>query len=257
MSDERRLGLVSVDGPVTDAAERLKAIFDKAEADPGYVARVQAERDKLAAEEAARAHWEERARLEGRGIPAKYIDHLLAGKLLDTTAMQTARAFLGDPEMRILVLSGSKGCGKTLAASWIAAQESPDVFFDRARYRATPVWPNDLHPRFIDAAQLARLPRYESEIMVPLERCSMLVIDDLGMEYADKKGAFHSLLDGLINSRYAARVRTVITTNVSAKVNPERPGEDFKARYGERIADRIREDGRFMEIAEPSLRGGR
>ena len=110
-----------------------------------------------------------------------------------------------------------------------------------------PGGPAELRPRFVDVSRFSRSSRYDDEQMGPLERCSMLAIDDLGMEYADAKGSFLSLLDGLVNARYAASLRTVITTNLGAGA--------FRERYGERVADRIREVGRYVEIADPSMRG--
>ena len=135
----------------------------------------------------------------------------------------------------LLVLSGSRGCGKTTAAAWWLLQRRAP-----ARYVST------RPPQFVDAAALTRWPRYDDGRMRELELAAALVVDDLGMEYDDKHGAFRSFVDGLVNARYAKELPTVITTNL--------PAADFKARYGERIADRIREAGRFVELAGESLR---
>lgn len=191
------------------------------------------------------------AKLVKRGVPAKDADRILADSLKNTKAMKAARSFLENASERMLVLSGSRGCGKTTAAAWIAAQRCPDEYRGYSyeeieASRGFVPWPGDKHPRFVDASRLARVSRYRDEEMKPLEECSMLVIDDLGIEFVDEKGSFLSTLDGLINARYAANLRTVITTNLR--------GEDFKKRYGERISDRIREVGRFVEIKGPSMR---
>jgi DNA replication protein DnaC len=175
-----------------------------------------------------------------RGVPAKDQDAIARGELDDTPAMQAARELLSFSQ-RILVLSGPKGCGKTTAASWLAAQ---DV---RVRLPGDRDDRGVAEPMFLDVSKLARLSRYKAEDVEPLEECSLLVIDDLGMEYADEKGSFLATLDGVFNARYAAGLYTVITTNLPAKT--------FKERYGERIADRIREVGRFVELDGKSLRG--
>jgi DNA replication protein DnaC len=72
------------------------------------------------------------------------------------------------------------------------------------------------------------------------------VIDDLGSEYHDAKGFFQTLLDEIIDVRYAGKLPTVITTNLDAA--------GFAAWYGERIVDRVREGGRFIACGNASLR---
>lgn len=63
------------------------------------------------------------------------------------------------------------------------------------------------------------------------------------------KGAFTNSLDGLVDARYRHLLPTVITTNLRA--------EEFKARYGARAIDRLRERGEFVELNGASLRAGR
>ena len=74
----------------------------------------------------------------------------------------------------------------------------------------------------------------------------MLAIDELGTEPLDALGRWLADLDELVDARTARGRQTVATTNLS--------GTDFKARYGERIADRIRGSGRFIETRAASLR---
>lgn len=171
------------------------------------------------------------------GCPIKDLTRVLEKRTSETEAMLTARGAIMNRE-GIVVLSGLPGCGKTTAAAWWLLQPR-----ERVPYVGTS------SARFIDATGLARWPKYDNAEMLKLTRSRALVIDDLGVEYADKKGAYSSLLDEVINSRYSAELPTVITTNL--------PGAEFKARYGERIADRIREAGRFVELGGESLRGKR
>lgn len=196
-------------------------------------ARVAAER---AAAEAADAVAGERRQLLARGFPLKAVRQVGEG-VSETEAITTVRRFLGS-QRRLLVVSGGRGVGKTLAASWWAMQAHPAP----PEVVCTP-------GRFIDAPSLSRWPRYDDDRMAQLECARALVLDDLGLEFDDKSGAFISLVDGLINARYAAMLPTLVTTNMRAS--------DFRARYGERVADRIREVGSFVEIAGASLRGGR
>jgi DNA replication protein DnaC len=182
----------------------------------------QAARETAARVDAEADRDRRRVALELRGIPKRTLRLVeAASPLKSTQSIAEVGAFLADRDLRILVLGGDPGCGKTFAAVWAIIAEGRDG-------------------RFIDVAQLARIDKYDEEIMRPLERESLLVIDDLGSEYADKKGAFLSTLDGLINARYANDVRTIITTNLTA--------ETFSARYDERIVRRVRECGRFLSL---------
>lgn len=128
----------------------------------------------------------------------------------------------------LLVLSGKAGCGKTVAATWLASELAP--------YRA----------RFGCAAEFATSSRYQEETRERWFTADCLVLDDLGMEFADNKGSFAVDLDSLINTYYADRRKLIITTNCTAS--------DFKARYGERISDRVREAGEFIWCGGESLR---
>jgi DNA replication protein DnaC len=63
----------------------------------------------------------------------------------------------------------------------------------------------------------------------------------------DSKGAYLSLLDEVVNTRYERLRPTVLTTNIDA--------QRFRARYGERITDRLNERSGFVVLAGGSLRG--
>lgn len=145
----------------------------------------------------------------------------------------------------LLVLTGSPGTGKTVAAvKWLADYVHDDGNWTspgsilRLKQRA---------PVFVTAARLARWDRYEQEPMAKLLCSARLAIDDLGAEYLDKNGFYASLLDEVINERYAAERPTLLTTNLDP--------EAFKSRYGDRIADRIREVGEVHGCGRQSLRG--
>lgn len=192
------------------------------------------ERDARATEarkaaEAARIDRERRLEdLKRRGIPSKDRARVIDG-LDDTPALVAARAFSEVGDKHILVLAGPAGVGKSVAAAWLVS--------------------TFLRSLFIDQSRLVRRSRYSEGDMAPLEDATLLAIDDLGSEYVDGKGSFLATVDGLLNARYAEERPTVITTNLGAA--------RFASRYGERIADRIREVGRFVELRGPSLRGAR
>jgi len=56
-------------------------------------------------------------------------------------------------------------------------------------------------------------------------------------------------LDELVDTYYGDQRPLLITTNLDR--------EAFKSRYGQRIADRLRECGRWFSIASESLRGAK
>jgi len=181
--------------------------------------------------EIARYHAERKLRLAGdMGIPERfrYMGDL-ANVPIDTAAMRVVKR----PPGEMLVLSGGTGCGKTAAACWWLYQSPGDS--DK---------PQSL---FITGARLSRMSRFDEEAMAAVFGAHRLVIDDLAMEYADEKGFFRSLLDEIVNERYANQRQTLITTNVDV--------DTFKTRCGERITDRIREAGQFVSLSNPSLRG--
>lgn len=158
-------------------------------------------------------------------IPTRFLDRLVAGAIEPSDAREaTGGAF------DLLVLSGGPGTGKTLAAcEWLR----PKTSIGHGGW-------------FVTAALLARYPRYDAKAMHDLLTCRALVVDDLGCEYMDDKGNFMAVLDEVINARYGERLPTLITTNLNA--------DAFKERYGSRIADRIREDGRFVALGDVSFR---
>lgn len=181
------------------------------------------------------------------GIPERAVKVILSGEVIDTEAWKAAKGALD-----MLVLSGAPGCGKTIAAALWATEDLRDVSKWKYSDCVGGVFGqcgNDLQAKsslWITAAKLSRWDRYEEDSMRRLLRAHRLVIDDLGGEYLDKGGFYASLLDELINERQAGSRPTVMTTNLDAAA--------FTARYGERIADRIREGGRFFACGNKSLR---
>jgi DNA replication protein DnaC len=222
---------------LVDAVEKLKLAMvpdDTQEAWDAHETRMAAQRAEQEAELERRRQDELRRDLAANGCPVKDLERALSGKVDETPAVVAARSSLAEG-MVLSVLGGRRGTGKTTAAAWWLVQRR-----EPSRYlRTGPA-------RFVDASALSRWPRFDDERMRELERASALVIDDLGIEYDDKGGAFRSFLDGLVNARYAAQLPTLITTNL--------PASEFKARYGERVADRIRECGRYVELDGESLR---
>lgn len=199
----------------------------------------------------ARENWPDMVR--DSGIPAVFADLIAAGPLEPTEAIMQVS---GGAPFGILVLAGKVGVGKSVAAAyWLLGDYAPGSSRAQA---ARPSHPPGLRPLseygqgraakplWVSAARLARWERYDEKEMNRLLRASRLVIDDLYTEYSDAKGNFQVILDEVVNDRLGNRRPIVITTNVDV--------EGFKERYGERIADRIRQYGRFVVFAGESLR---
>jgi DNA replication protein DnaC len=144
----------------------------------------------------------------------------------------------------LLVLSGKPGTGKTVAAcEWILEYLQTDANWTEA---GTAIALRSRPPLLVTAARLARWDRYEQEPMAKLILAPRLAIDDLGAEYMDKNGFYASLLDEVINERYAGHRPTLLTTNLN--------DVEFAARYDQRIMGRIRETGRFFGCGARDLR---
>ena len=178
------------------------------------------------------------------GLPARAIDRVLAGNLVETPALTEVRG-----ANDLLVLAGSAGTGKTIAAvAWIHAHvAAPALWHDIGERDRNPCVRFKGHvPTWISASQLARVSHYDQAAVDRIAKAPRLVVDDLFSEYVDAKGFFSSLLDEIIDARYSGLRPTIITTNLDAA--------GFVARYGQRIADRVRESGRFFNCGNVSLR---
>lgn len=232
---------MSEGGSATTIAEALEVVLGAAPAWAVWTEQQWAEHERQLAQERAqeRARQGEarrralRVQLLDQGCPARDVAVVLDGGLRGTSALEHAQSALRDA-VQTAILAGPTGIGKTVAATWwLSRSRSP------AARRTEPA-------RFVTAGALSRWPRYSESRMAELFEARALVIDDLAVEYLDKPGAFGSLLDELLNARYARELPTMCTTNLAAA--------EFRARYGDRVADRIRQCGRFSELSGASLR---
>lgn len=186
------------------------------------VAEWSANRAARDAEAAERKRWSD---LLDAGFPKRSIE---AAKSADqnTAAMQRVRSW--DPTREsALVLSGSPGCGKTVAATWWAAQQ-------------------ESAPAFLRATTFAASSRYDREERSAWFEARALVLDDLGTEFLDAKGSFLVDLDELLDVFYGDRKPLLITTNCTHEV--------FRDRYGSRVMDRLRECATWFSASGTSMR---
>lgn len=151
---------------------------------------------------------------------------------LPSEALEVVGRFISPAETKTgLVLAGDPGTGKTVAAAWGAAWGSGRVVKALDLVRAG-LYPED--PGF--------WPRLQGE--------RLLVIDDLGTEPLDAKGFGLSAICDLVDRRYDAARKTIITTNKSLA--------EFKERYGigagARLWRRFVETYRFHELLNQAPR---
>jgi hypothetical protein len=163
---------------------------------------------------------------------------ILRTSLRATPAVLAVRAWL-QSDKSILLLDGQPGTGKSCAAATAFLEAKRPRWLD-----GEPDW--DSTGAFVDAADIAGnlFTDATKELLTYLAVAPLVVIDELGVETAS--APWHSALDTLVNKRFGdPKLRTVLATNVSAardRRGPEKPSP-FQARYGDRIARRIREAG--------------
>lgn len=169
------------------------------------------------------------ALLDG-GFPPIVVDPLRSDALLATPALECARSFLAGSSTMLLLIGGT-GTGKTTAGAWIAREAGGS------------------RPGLVRSTALERAGRYDHAHADWLTARTLLVLDDLGVEYIDAKGAFLSLLDELIDKAYGHRRRLVITTNADEQTIADR--------VQERIWSRISEAATIVRCGDVDLRRAR
>jgi len=162
--------------------------------------------------------------LTSSGAPMKARRELCEGLIGPCQAIRAVDAMLSG-DQTLLVLAGPGGRGKTIAGVHAIMECAGGIF--------------------LNATDLAIASWYDRERWSNWKSTGLLVLDDLGEEFDDSRGGFQMALDSLINARYNAERRTIITTNLTL--------ERFRARYSSRVLRRIAECGRFLEITDPDL----
>lgn len=171
---------------------------------------------------------DERQVAANRGVPEKHLRSIVDKVPIECDALAEVRKFLGDGKT-FLVLSSVNGRYKSGSACWALTQKSG---------------------LYLKAADLSGIVAGRDQESITTwraaRRVGLLVLDDLGADYFDEKGWFLRALNSLIDTRYEGVLKTIVTTNLDARM--------FKGRCGERIVDRIREDGSFVSLAGESIR---
>lgn len=190
------------------------------------------------------------------GFHARTVDAALAEWPSDTAALAGARKWLGS-QRTALVLAGGVGAGKSTAAAWLALDRGVATRLIAEQHGASrSTDTTEGLPVRISASELEARGRYDKDLRKWLRGRSMLVLDDLGVELLDDKGAFWSLFDETLDEFYGDRRRIVITTNLRAKRKDDADPPQFVERYGARVSSRLQEIGLWHDCGVQDLRRG-
>lgn len=192
------------------------------------------ERAESADRQARLAAWEQR--IGGSGIPERFRDRTLDTFRAETPdqvhALELAREYaLGFDTCaaktgRSLIFIGRVGTGKTHLAAGIAlhlmAQRRSVLFttVQRAIRRVRDTWRRDS-------------TETESHAVGTLVQPDLLILDEVGIQSGTE--AERNLLFDILNERYERRRPCILLSNLAL--------DDVRAFLGERIFDRLREDG--------------
>ena len=148
----------------------------------------------------------------------------------ETEAVKAARDFMASRET-FAIIAGGVGTGKSVAAALAL------VDFD-----CPPG--GSLYTKATEYVSHGMFGEENTAFWAAVRDVSFLVIDDLGTETRDGKGFASSQLEALLDHRYDALAKTLMTTNLADAV--------FKQTYcqgsGARLLDRLRESGGFYRI---------
>lgn len=188
------------------------------------------ERTERQAAAAAKVLRTQGAKLERSGVGQRSLE--AAANPQPSEALSVVQRWLPDASLTWLVLCGDKGTGKSVAATW-AVREA-------IRSGGTAA--------FLRASELAKLSGFDAGAaeLEHLKRVHLLVLDDVGTELLTDhaRAQLHELAD----HRHENYARTILTSNLRWK-------GALETRLGERIADRVAQAGRIVQIApERSLR---
>jgi DNA replication protein DnaC len=179
------------------------------------------------------AHWQKT--LSVACIPERFLDRTLENYGLTNEGQHKAHefskvyaeSFKGVKTGRCAIFSGERGTGKTHLAIGIAQHVMRN-------YGKTAV--------FVTVQRLIRAVRdtwrkgstmSESDVVAMFTSPDLLILDEIGVQ-AGSENEKHILFD-VLNERYEQRKSTLLLTNLTV--------EECKIFLGERVFDRLREDG--------------
>ena len=179
--------------------------------------------------------------IQRAGVPAALIRiALIAG---ETPSLKAAREWTGTPkrERPALVLAGDVGVGKSVAAVWACLEWACTWPWNSAPTGAESeplVW--------LDATRLRRLGGWDAEaarILDVAEHARLTVLDDAGWD-ADRRA--QEAVAAVLQARVDNGRATVLTSNLK--------GEQFRARYGVPLCDRLKAKAVILTATGKSMR---
>lgn len=136
----------------------------------------------------------------------------------------------------LVLTSPTPGTGKTVAAAWVGIE-----WARRWPWNQMPGGGKQTDPLvWLDGPRLSSLTRHDeqaADLLAAAAVCRLLVVDDAGRE--GNRPAVEALSDVLME-RIDRKRLTVLTTN--------QRGEQFRTRYGEPLADRLRSAAFIVDI---------
>lgn len=147
-------------------------------------------------EEAKRDPIRIRSKARQLQVPEDVVPALVAESLEDRKSMLRTTEFCGDTTKLVLVLAGGHGLGKSWAAAWA-------------------LWEHQAGGLYVSAAQLGSTSIYNEEKWERLLRMPLLVVDDFGSDFVDRKTNGAKKLEMLICDRVSQKRQTILTTNLS------------------------------------------
>lgn len=142
-----------------------------------------------------------------------------------------------------LLLLGGVGSGKSTAAGAFVVEFGRELAKHKHFGPNMDAW----RPRWVRAVEASRMSSFGAEAEARFREwreCALLVIDDMGTELMTP--TWQQALDDVLDYRYQHSLQTLMPSNLTA--------DEFKARYGARISDRIREDGMVRTVDTKSMR---
>lgn len=208
--------------------EKIRRLAEQAKADldaPGAAERVAQLATETAEERARQVERDRLLYLTTHGIPARFWP--LLDQPRDTPAVVAVRAALNDGGPACLTLAGKAGNGKTTALAW-------GTYIRRGT--------------FIHAMDLVQASAFDKHYWDDLREAPVLALDELGAEPANVQS--QALMFDLLNRRIENNRPTLVATNLDAAA--------FRLKYltgpMERLADRLKNFGRWVEFTAPSMR---
>ena len=175
-------------------------------------------------------------KVEGAGIPERFRNRTFENFVADSDGKQKALAFASDYAERFTesayesgksaVFVGKPGTGKThlaVAIGMAAMKAGHSVMFCtvlRAIRRVKDTWGRDSQER-------------ESQAVAALVFPDLLILDEVGVQFGSETEK--NILFDILNDRYEQRKPCMLLSNLAL--------QDVQSFLGERVFDRLREDG--------------